>query len=290
MATIQTIFDEYRSKIDSLDLELLIAHELKQSREFVLTYPEKTVTSKQETAISKLLARRLRHEPIAYILGHKEFYGLDFKVTKDTLIPRPETELLVEKALQEISNAKNAPLNIIDVGTGSGNIIISVAKNLKNKQINYFGIDISEKALAIAKYNAKKNNLTKIKFIESNLLDCFLKNNETIKQFNNLIILANLPYLSKEIYSATEANVKNFEPKSALFSPKAGLAHYEKLLKQIRLLAIHCSLFTVHCLLEISPEQKKSLGILIKEILPSAKIKFEKDLAGKWRVCLISLD
>ncbi len=289
MATIQTILDKYRPKIDNLDLELLIAHEIKKSREFVLAHPEEKIGRKREIEINKLLARRFKNEPIAHILGHKEFYGIDFKVTKDTLIPRPETELLVERTLQEILVAKNTPLSVIDIGTGSGNIIISIAKNSKDKKINYFGIDISGKALIIAKYNAKKHSLTKIKFIKSNLFEHFLKNNATIKQFNNLIIVANLPYLSKKIYSATAPNVKNFEPKSALYSPKAGLDHYEKLLKQIGNLKNDSHILHVSCFMEIGPEQKKSLNILVKKILPAASIQFEKDLAGKWRICTIKL-
>jgi len=121
------------------------------------------------------------------------------------------------------------------------------------------------------------------------LLDHFLKNNTPLRQFDNLIILANLPYLSNKLYRATAPTVKNFEPKSALYSPKAGLEHYEKLLKQIKILTNHYSLFTVHCFLEFSPEQKKALIVLVKKILPFAKIRFQKDLAGKWRVCIIDL-
>jgi len=289
VTTIQAILAKYRPKIDNLDLELLIAHALEKSREFVLAHPEYKIPKFQISNFKFQIARRIHGEPLAHISGCKEFYGLNFKVTKDTLIPRPETELLVEKALENILNIHRDALNIVDVGTGSGNIIISIAKNLKNKKINYFGIDISKVALKIAKYNAKKHRLTKIKFIKSNLLDHFLKNNTPLRQFDNLIILANLPYLSNKLYRATAPTVKNFEPKSALYSPKAGLEHYEKLLKQIKILTNHYSLFTVHCFLEFSPEQKKALIVLVKKILPFAKIRFQKDLAGKWRVCIIDL-
>jgi release factor glutamine methyltransferase len=297
--------------MDNLDLELLIAHELKKSREFVLTYPETELTKNQEASTKQLIKRRLSHEPLAYILGHKEFYGLNFKVTKDTLIPRPETELLVEKALQEISSAKDTSLNIIDVGTGSGNIIISVAKNLKNKKINYFGIDISKDALKVASYNARKINPDKkINFLHGNLLEPLFQNLPADRQGlkfkitclpvgmenSQILILANLPYLSKKIYSATAANVRKFEPKSALYSPQSGLEHYKKLLKQIGNIrkkffmpACPVGRFHISCFMEISPEQKKPLHALIKNFLPSAKIKFQKDLAGKWRICFFDL-
>ncbi len=310
MSTIHSILAQYRPKIASLDLELLIAHELKKSREFVLAHPEFQLTKKQETRNKQLIARRLHHEPLAHILGHKEFYGLDFQVTPETLIPRPETELLVEQALQKIQDTRNKKqrISVVDVGTGSGNIIISIAKTIEDKKLLHasgcmlYGIDISKNALQVAKHNAKKNKVNKkINFLHGNLLDPILKNTKYQIPARNAmpsvaggpdasyIILANLPYLSKEIYSATAPDVKNFEPKSALYSPQRGLAHYEKLLKQIRNLKDAYYMLHATCFLELSPEQKKDLGVLVKKILPSAKIQFEKDLAGKWRVCMISL-
>ncbi len=288
MTTIQTILEKYRPLLASLDVELLLAHELRKSREFVLAHPEIELTKKQEVKSKELIARRLKHEPLAYILGHKEFYGLNFLVTRDTLIPRPETEMLVEKTLQVITKIKTGHINIIDVGTGSGNIIISIAKNLKKRKINYFGVDISKKALQVAKHNAKKNNLAKIKFLQGNLLDPLVRNWELGIGNSKTIVLANLPYLSKEIYSATLPTVKNFEPKSALYSPASGLAHYEKLLKQIKLLSTKYKIPTT--ILEISPEQKPALKLLAVAYLPGARIDFQKDLAGKWRICEINLD
>ncbi|MFZ2188755.1 MAG: peptide chain release factor N(5)-glutamine methyltransferase [Candidatus Moraniibacteriota bacterium] len=313
MTTIQAILDKYRQKIDRLDLELLIAHELKKSREFILAHPEETVDKKQESGINKLLTKRLENEPLAYILGQKEFYGLDFRVTRDTLIPRPETELLVETAIcnlptrqagmEHITCSKNEAIKIIDIGTGSGNIIISIAKTIASKNLLHaclsgrqasgymlYGIDISQKALKIAKYNAKKLGLDKkIKFIHGNLLDPLIGSWKLEIGNSRMIILANLPYLSKEIYSATAPTVKNFEPKSALYSPKAGLGHYEKLLKQIQDLKRHCYVLHITCFMEFSPEQKKGLTGLVKKILPSAKIQFKQDLAGKWRICMLEL-
>lgn len=235
------------SPTPQLDAEILLSHVLKKSREFILTYPEKKLSDKQIAKFNDFTKKRLQYEPIAYITSQREFYGLDFKVNKHTLIPRPETEILVENILK--MNPKNK--TIFDLGTGSGNIIISLAKNLKNKN-NYFGVDISLKALAVAKHNAKKNKVEKkIKFIKSDLLNYFIKNNLIIKKFNNLIIIANLPYLSKKIYSSCTNNVKKFEPKSALLSGIDGLDHYEKLFQQLKKI----SLIIDNCLLilEISP-------------------------------------
>lgn len=292
--TIDQHLKKHSPKINLFDLELILAHTLKKPREFILAHPDKTITKRQELKIKKFTKRRQNHEPLAYILGEKGFYGLDFRVNKYTLIPRPETELLVEKTLKLDSKNKT----IIDVGTGSGNIIISLAKNLcrhchsrgSGNDIKFFGIDISKKALSVAKYNAKKNKVAKkINFIQSNLLNYFLKNNWQNKKFNNLVIAANLPYLSQKIYSAAMPDVKNFEPKSALLSCNSGLYHYEKLLRQIKKIKETYFLFSVSCFFEISPEQKSQLQKIIEQIFPESIVKFHKDLARKWRVAEIKI-
>jgi release factor glutamine methyltransferase len=288
------------NKIPPFEIELLLAHILKKSREYVLAHPEIKLSKAQEKRFGQLLKRRKNHEPMAYILGEKEFYGLDFKVTRDTLIPRPETEMLVElvtqnmeRDLRDCSELRAARYTIIDVGTGSGNIIISLARSVKREtrsKILFYGADLSPKALRIAKYNAKKNKIDKkIKFIKSNLLEYFINNNLAIQQFNNLIIVANLPYLSKEIYDATAPDIKNFEPQSALLSHKDGLAHYEKLFQQIKKLQNSCCVLRVTCYAEFSPEQKPVLAELVRKYFPASKADFKKDLAGKWRVAIIKL-
>jgi len=282
---ITEIINKYRGKISHLDLELLIAHSLGKTREFVLTYPKKTISKKQEVTIKKSIARRAKSEPIAYITGHKEFYGLDFITNKNTLIPRPETELLVEEVLK--LNPKN---NIIaDIGTGSGNIIISLAKNISSKNY-YFGIDISKEALRVAKKNAKNHNVDKkIRFFIGDLLSPFIENCKLKIENSTLVTVANLPYLSKEIYSSVSADVKKYEPISALYSSEAGLSHYHKLLKQIYDISKNYELKSIICIFEISPEQKQTIVKLVKKIFPSTKITFIKDLARKWRVCKIEI-
>lgn len=320
MTNIQNIFNNYKHSLDYFDLELIIADSLGKTREFVLTYPNQTITKAQETKIKKNVSRRVKGEPIAYILGHKEFYGLDFIVNEHTLVPRPETELLVELVTQNVERETQG-VTFVDVGTGSGNIIISIANELeknktkecpselgsesqnnttsnistkipdqvRNDRINYLAIDISKEALKIAKKNAKLNGVDKkIKFLHGSLIDPIL--NETKKLMpEKLIITANLPYLSKEIYNSAPIDVKKFEPKSALYSPEDGLQHYRKLLQQIRTLTESCGLQAVSCFLEISPEQKIPLTKTIKQILPKATIEFKKDLAGKWRMCVVKI-
>ncbi len=284
--TILEIKKEFFGKIDPLDLDLIISSAIKKPREFVLAHPEYEIPKFKIENLKLKISRRKRGEPLAHILGHKEFFSLDFKVTKNTLIPRPETEIIVEEVLK--LNPKNKV--VIDVGTGSGNIIISLAKKIQEKNI-FFGIDISEKALRIAKQNAKRNDLDeKIKFFNGDLLLPLIKNRKLEIKNSKFIILANLPYLSKKIYGAAPKDVKNYEPKSALYSPREGLAHYEKLLKQIGLLQTIINQESKIIILEISPEQKSKLRPIIKNYLPKAKIEFQKDLAGKWRVCKIFIN
>lgn len=292
--------------IPPYELELILAHILQKSREYVLAHPEIKLNKIQNIKYKKLVSRRKKHEPMAYILGKKEFYGLNFKVTKDTLIPRPETEMLVELTAHNIKHEtpnKNAKTIIIDVGTGSGNIIISLAKELeKNKGLQatgymLYGLDSSLQAIRIARQNAKRHKMDKtIKFIKSDLLKYFLDNNETMKQCGNAIIVANLPYVSQKIYSSVSPDIKNYEPKSALLSGKDGLDHYRKLLDQIKKLKESYSMLPacrqaryVTCYMEFSPEQRTKLQKIIKENLPSSKVEFQKDLARKWRVAIIKV-
>ena len=291
MKKISEILNEYKNRIDYIDIELIIANSLGKTREFVLMHPEYILRHSQAASIKLKLQRRLKGQPVAYITGHKEFYGLDFIVNKHTLIPRPETELMVEQVLELLRSMLRSKLRniaVIDVGTGSGCIAIAITNEFKNdKDVSFYADDISSKALKSAKKNAQLNNVDKkIKFLHGDLLLPFFNK---VKKINheNIVITANLPYLSKEIYSSAPIDVKKYEPKTALYSPKAGLAHYEKLLKQINKIT-STNNPRVTAFFEISPEQKKPLSEMVGKIFPSAKIKFAKDLAGKWRLCKIN--
>ncbi len=296
--TIEEIIKKYSNKLDRLDLELILAHSLGKTREFVLVHQDYEIQTVKIENLKFKISQRIKGKPIAYITGHKEFYGLDFIVNKNTLVPRPETEMLVENVLHFIQDTryKIQDTRIVDVGTGSGNIIISLAKNAKNfkfqiSNFKFYGIDISAEALKVAKKNARLHGVEKkIKFLQGNLLEPFLRNiKPSVTSHHSLIITANLPYLSKEIYQSAPIDVKKYEPKSALYSAEGGLAHYHELLLQLKTSHVPCSMFHVSCFLEISPEQKNPLSKIIKNIFPTAKISFEKDLAGKWRVCKIEI-
>ncbi|HCW74922.1 MAG TPA: peptide chain release factor N(5)-glutamine methyltransferase, partial [Candidatus Marinimicrobia bacterium] len=155
-----------------LEAEILLSEILKKPREFILAHGERALTKPQITDYKLLIKKRLKGMPIAYITGEKEFYGLKFKVNKNVLIPRPETELMVEEALK--LTADGTPAAIIDVGTGSGCVIITLAKQIANCE--FLATDISAKALAVAGQNAKLHGVAKkIKFLKGDLLEPIAK-------------------------------------------------------------------------------------------------------------------
>lgn len=210
--------------------------------------------------------------PSQYIKGWVEFYKLKFKVTPDVLIPRPETELLVDEVLEF---AKNKTLTVLDLGTGSGNIAISIAKN--NKKINVFATEVSEKALDLAKENARKHSVDKrIFFIESDLLS-------NIKASPDIIV-TNLPYIPSERIPYLDSSVKDFEPLVALDGGPDGFRLYRKLFQQISRLKWKPKLIVgeidyTHGELAVNEAQK---------YFPDANIEVKTDLAHKQRILIIA--
>lgn len=277
MTTIQQFKILFKDKLDHLDLELIIADSIKKSREFVLAHPEFSVKSKQESVIRKNIERRIKHEPLAYILDHKEFFGLDFSVNKNVLVPRPETEQLVEQVMKK---AKRLSASFVDVGTGSGNIIISLAKNLKRKN-TFYGIDISVKALQIARKNSRRHKVSKkIKFLHGNLLEPVIKK----VACKNYFIIANLPYLDnkwKNLLKNSESAGLKFEPIIALEGGKDGLNLYRKIAGQIKILKNKIGNGKIYLFCEIGHLQKNEMKMIFYF---AKKVSFIKDLAGKWRV------
>lgn len=271
-------------QIDKLDADLLLSFTLKKTREYFMIHEDGIVSDAARKKFNKLVKKRKTGWPLAYITGHKEFFGLDFLVNKHTLIPRPDTEILVEEVIKTIDNKQltNNKLALIDVGTGTNCIPIAIIKASKHKSIKTFAIDISPSALAVAKKNAKKHKV-KIKLIHGNLLKPLKHQN--IKTFKQIIITANLPYLTKEQYQS-EKSIQH-EPKSALVAKKEGLALYEKLLHQIKLIPSPYNLVPT-TYFEIDPSQSEKITALINKILPNSKIEIKKDLAGRNRVVIIT--
>lgn len=268
-----------------LEAELIISHVEKVKREKILSQIEKRINSNSIKKIERMCQKRISGQPMAYLLGYKNFYQLEFAVNKHTLIPRPESELIIEQIISKISpEQKNL---IIDIGTGSGCLIISLANILKNDTTTHFwATDVSRSALKIAKKNAKKHQLKKkIIFSRGNLLKPFIKK---IKSFNkkngfiNIIIIANLPYLTKK--EIKESPSIKFEPRQALYGGKDGLKYYKKLLEQIK--KIKNEYNSIELYQEISNWQKEKLEkIIIKKIgRYNPEIETILDLAGKNRL------
>ncbi|MCB9802810.1 peptide chain release factor N(5)-glutamine methyltransferase [Candidatus Nomurabacteria bacterium] len=270
--TIKQILQKYYSQklaLEQTEIDLLLALALHKKIEYLYKNPEKELAISTKKAFQKLIRLRLANWPIAYLQKKKDFFNLKFLVNQNTLIPRPESEMLIEEALKFLKNKNN--LNILDLGTGSGALIITLAKN--NQQQNYFATDISKKALKVAKTNARKHKV-KINFTHSNLLN-------KVPQIKFDFIIANLPYLTTA--QMKEPSIKK-EPRLALLSGQNGLDHYRALLKNLKK---HLSKHYL-ILLEIDPEQSAEIKKIISQYLSKAKIEIQKDLNSLDRLVKIS--
>ena len=254
MKTLETIklgskiLKENKIKSHILDSEILLSKSLNKLREEVLIDLDREIEEKNILVFKKYLKRRSRHEPIAYILEEKEFWSKKFAVNKSTLIPRPETELLVEKLLKIYKGKK---ISILDIGTGSGCILISLLSDLK--QSTGVGIDISANAILVAKKNALKHKLKKrIKFINKSLNTIF------VKKFD--LVVSNPPYIEKKDIKNLSNDIKRYEPRIALDGGNDGLDVIKKVIyKSKNILKINGTLA-----LEIGKGQiKKVSNILI---------------------------
>lgn len=272
-----------KAKIDSaaLDAEVLLSFVLKKDKTFLFSNSEKKLTNRQLEKFKKLILRRRKFEPIAYIINNKEFYGLDFYVDKNVLIPRPETELMVEESIKIIGNSKRRII-LIDVGTGSGCVLISILRQIPDFAGMAWGIDFSRGALKIARKNAQKYGvLGRTQFVYSNLLE-----NIKFKKNKKYIITANLPYLTNNQYEKLPSEIKKYEPKSALIGGKDGSDYYQKLF--LSLASAELTRGSI-ILLEIDPSQKKSIKKFIKKYFPKTRIEIKKDLARRDRLVIIKL-
>lgn len=303
--TIESLLREAETLISRFESELLLSDAIEKPRTFVLAHPEYHLSQKEVAQFKSHIVRRTKREPVAYIVGHKEFYGREFLVNEHTLIPRPETELLIEAVLQYTSDVrhiagktihqKHASILIVDIGTGSGNIITTLAKELatcanSTEDFSFIATDISEDALAVAKNNANRwHTQQTIQFIHSNLLENIPKEKFFIAK--EIIIIANLPYLSTQEFLDAPIDVRQFEPRSALESRTDGLDHYRRLLEELRdIFKEHKKNEKATLFLEISPSQETSVQTCIRAIFPKAKITIFRDLAQKHRLVKISLN
>ncbi len=204
------------------DAELLLLRVLSCDRTFLLTHPDTQLTVEQADQYQKWLRRRAVHEPIQYILGEQEFFGLTFAVTPDVLIPRPETEHLVEALLARVPH--DQALRIADVGTGSGAIAVALAHALPHALVT--ALDISEGALTIARRNAETHQVAdRVRFLKSDLLNVVAG-----ESFD--AIVSNPPYVAEADRESLESQVRDYEPSVALFAGASGLDIYQRLIPQ----------------------------------------------------------
>lgn len=204
----------------SLDCRLILMHSTGLDEIELFTQGERILTPKEEKCFISCLKRREKNEPIAYITGKKEFMGLEFKVNAATLIPRPDTEILVEAVIEE--GRKNGFGTFLDIGTGSGAIAVSVAKYMENAVFD--GVDVSKAALSAARENAELNCVSqRVSFFESDIY-----NNIKNKKYD--CIISNPPYIETKAIAELDADVRVYEPISALDGGEDGLLFYKKII------------------------------------------------------------
>jgi release factor glutamine methyltransferase len=242
----------------SLDAEVLLRHVTGLSKEDLISNRLLKISPKHLEKYLELVQERKKGMPVAYLTGEKEFFSYKFKVNKHVLIPRPETETLVERIAFELKGKHD--LRILDIGTGSGCIIVSLAKTLSNAN-RYAASDESARALAVAEENAAAHKV-KVKFIRSDLT------RTTGTDYD--VIVANLPYLP----SIDDPSIK-FEPKEALLAKKKGLALYEKLFKELAKSEHKPVLY-----LEFGHDQAEEIKNLAETQMPGSRVEVFKDLSG----------
>jgi release factor glutamine methyltransferase len=266
------IFQENNIEESSLEGEILLRHILGIDRARFFTELDSPITENQVAELMRLVERRRQGEPSAYITGHREFYGLDFTVNQSVLIPRPDTELLVEKAI-DLAKKYNAS-KIADIGTGCGAIAVSLAVNLDDVKI--YAVDISAGALEVAKENCRKHKVTdKVILLEGDLLRPLPEPVD--------MIAANLPYVRKT--ELTPENPLRYEPQTALDGGEEGLDKIKELCRQAREKLDKNGII----LLEIGDGQADAVIDIVKSIFPVGQIDIYDDLAGIERLVAVRL-
>jgi len=258
-----------------LEAEVLLAETLGLDRVGLYTHFDQPLQPGELARFKKVIQRRLRHEPLAYILGKKEFWSLKFQVTPAVLIPRPETEILVSEALRVLTllNQFRLSLHILEIGTGSGAISVALAKELPSVEI--VATDLSEKALSIAEKNARQNGVREqIRFLQGDLFNPL----EEGLRFD--LVLTNPPYIPQEHFSALPPEVRDFEPRMALDGGKDGLAFFRRALPQVGKFLHPGGWF----LAEIGAGQDQEIRKMTEATPDLLSSDFAPDLAGRQRV------
>ncbi|GHO74114.1 release factor glutamine methyltransferase [Ktedonobacter sp. SOSP1-85] len=264
-----------------LDAQVLLGHILQVPRATLYAYPERELSAEQEKRFRELIERRARNEPVAYLVGEKEFYGRDFQVDERVLIPRPETELLVEAALKEARRRLDAgemPV-VADVGTGSGVIPITLALEEPRLPVIY-ACDVSAEALEVARANCQRYGVEeRVILLQSDLLQALPQPVD--------MLLANLPYVGTDELPQMAPDVWNYEPHLALFSGPDGLGLLTRLCREARQYGMLRP--GGWCVLEMGYLHQEPLTRLIKSLWPEADVACISDYAGLDRHLVVRL-
>jgi len=266
------------------EAESLLSHALGKDGAWVVAHADDAVPPARAKACAAMIARRAVHEPFAYVVGEKWFYGRRFRVTKDVLIPRPETELLIEAVLSSLSSrakrsAVEGSVSVLDIGTGSGAIGLTLAAEIPAARV--IAIDVSGKALRVAKANAKLLKVrSRVKFKKLDILKSDRSFGFAQDDKNMLVLVANLPYLPLAAWKKAVPEVRLHEPKLALVSGDDGLRHYRALFKRLARWKRPPDVLA----LEAEPGQFAELRRLAAALMPEADIAVLKDLHGDDRV------
>ena len=260
-----------------LDAQVILAHVLGVGRSWLFAHYEYALDPEQADQYTELIARRVRREPVAYLIGRKEFYGLELCVDQRVLIPRPETEMLVDAVLEIANGRDQEPLAVADVGTGSGAIALAVAANAENARI--YALDVSADALAVARVNvAKHDHRWQVTLLQSNLL-------ESLPECVDVIV-ANLPYVTSADYRTLDPDVRGYEPQIALEAGAQGLDVITQLLRQV---PAHLNPGGT-VILEIGYDQGQAALNLVAQILPHARdVDLHQDYQGHDRMVTFCL-
>lgn len=254
-----------------IEAEILMAHVLKVGRLYLYVNPELELTQEQIDNYNMLVKRRTNREPTAYIVGHREFMDLDLIVNEDVLIPRPETEVLVETVIDHLNDITRV-VRIADIGTGSGAIAVSLAKSLPCSMIE--AVDISEKSLTVARLNAGRYSvLGRITFSLGNLLEPLNGG-----KFN--AIVSNPPYIPSKVIDTLQAEVREYEPSIALDGGADGLDFYRRLMEESPKLLVEGGFLAV----EIGFDQAEAVTNLARGHF--REVKVIKDLSQNDRVVI----
>ncbi len=256
-----------------LDADLLLAHVLGVNRATLFTWPERPLTPKELTQFRDLVSRRAAREPLAYVVGHREFFGLDFAVDRRVLIPRPETELLVEHALRFADRAPSG-LQVADVGAGSGAIVVALAVHLPRATL--YALDESADALDLVAENARRHGVAaRVHCLRGDLLEPLTGAVD--------LITANLPYVRTEEWQALMPEIRDYEPRAALDGGPDGL----DLIRRLLSLAVPCLLPGGALLLEIGASQGPAVTALARQHFPRAEVRLHTDYAGLDRLVVV---